>query len=275
MTGTDRFFARALLLVLIAGFATGCGANSFFLQKKDLAMIGDKVTTLEKRADLQAEKTELLLKQSGEQQKLLDTFMEQNSRHFQALEEQIRKLHTDTCQRLQALQPSGDSKPDAGAETPPMPETCGTDKILVGRVEKVRLTPPGHIFRARIDTGATTSSLDAHDIEKFERDGNPWVRFTLQDREGEPLYEIEKPIVRHVRIVQASKIEAERRPVVKMQCQIGRIRMIAEFSLEQRAHLNYKVLVGRNILRDLMVVDVAQKFVTSLPEPKSSGDSPQ
>ena len=34
-------------------------------------------------------------------------------------------------------------------------------------------------LKAKIDTGARTSSLHAEDVEEFDRDGEPWVRFTV------------------------------------------------------------------------------------------------
>ena len=42
------------------------------------------------------------------------------------------------------------------------------------------MDPPGHHYRARIDSGAETSSLSASEVIEFERDGDDWVRFTFQ-----------------------------------------------------------------------------------------------
>ncbi len=143
--------------------------------------------------------------------------------------------------------------------------SMSADKLLVGEIEKVRLSPPGHVFNARIDTGATTSSVDARDIETFERDGSTWVRFKIASPGNAALDEIEKPVVRHVRIVQSISSEIDRRPVVKLQFQLGRINLVEEFTLVDREHLNHQVLVGRNILKDLIIVDVAEKFIAPLP----------
>jgi hypothetical protein len=69
-----------------------------------------------------------------------------------------------------------------------------------------------------------------------------------------------------VKIIQASTSEADRRPVIELQLQIGRLKIIEEFTLEDRAHLDFQVLIGRNVLQDLMLVDVAEKFINPLPE---------
>ncbi|MCF8036576.1 MAG: RimK/LysX family protein [Desulfobacteraceae bacterium] len=270
MTRANRFFAKSLMILLLICFAAGCGADRFFLQKKDLSALSDKAARLEQKAELEAERSKRLLAQYEKQQQMLAASMEQSLLSFRVLEEQIQQAHADLSRKLETLQP-----PEPEPANRKYPEASGTDKLLIGRIERVRLTPPEHVFRARIDTGATTSSLDARDIETFERDGSPWVRFHLKDAEEDSLYEIEKPVVRHARILQASDMEAERRPVVKLQCQIGRIKIIEEFTLEGRAHMDYKVLIGRNILQDLMVVDVAQKYIAPLPKPDDNGKAAQ
>jgi len=53
-------------------------------------------------------------------------------------------------------------------------------KMIIGEVENVRLVPPNIILKARIDTGAKTTSIDARNITPFERDGKQYPRPTFR-----------------------------------------------------------------------------------------------
>lgn len=131
-------------------------------------------------------------------------------------------------------------------------------KLLVGALEQVWMPNLELELPARIDTGAETSSLDARNIEPFERNGKRWVRFEITHPEtNEPLV-LERKRERVVSIVQANSPEPERRQVIKLGVVIGSVRQTAEFTLSNRSHLDYQVLIGRNVLQDVMVVDVSK-----------------
>jgi hypothetical protein len=262
------FSLKALTLVFLALFLQACAAGSLFGKRDVSPPVDDSLEEDVRERPVPSPSSE----RSARIDRLLDAIEKQhllmlqssveNARYFEFLAEVIRESHIDACRELKkfrcppAPQPVARTEPDAGS----------TDKLLIGEIEKVRLTPPGHAFNARVDTGATTSSLDARDIETFERDGNAWVRFKIAGPDDDALAEVEKEVVRRVIILQAGRTERERRPVVRLQIQLGRIKMESDFTLVDRQHLDYQVLIGRNILRDLMVVDVSQKFIVPLPE---------
>ena len=139
------------------------------------------------------------------------------------------------------------------------PEEPG--KLVVGQMEKVWLPNMEIELQARIDTGAETSSLDARNIELFERNSSRWVRFEISHPVTGETLQLERKLKRRVLIVQSNSPEPERRPVVKLSVTIGHINQTAEFTLSDRSHLDYQLLVGRNILQDVMVVDVSKKNV--------------
>ncbi len=147
-------------------------------------------------------------------------------------------------------------------------------KVIVGEVENFFLAGPELIYKARIDSGAETSSIDARNITRFERDGNNWVRFDVPVPGTDTFVTLEKEISRRVRVIQASAEEAERRVVVELQFFIGDHRQVAEFTLADRTNLTYEVLIGRNILRDVMLIDVGKEYATELPDSirKSNGN---
>ncbi len=140
----------------------------------------------------------------------------------------------------------------------------GTDKMVVGSVERIRITPPGIDIIARIDTGADSNSLSAKNLVFLERDSKDWVRFDLPIADA--THTLERRVIRFVRVFQQSDIEGTRRPVVLIRVRLGRISRNFEFNLSDRTHLQHPVILGRNLLTDLIVVDVAQEFVQPLPD---------
>ena len=135
-------------------------------------------------------------------------------------------------------------------------------KTVLGEEEWAYVTQAKGNFKARIDSGAATSSINAVDIERFERDGKKWVRFNLTHKKDGKAQVIEAKIVRIAKITQSSKpgVETER-PVVKLHIRMGDISTHTEFSLTNRLHMEYPVLIGRTFLQDIAIVDVSASFI--------------
>lgn len=144
-------------------------------------------------------------------------------------------------------------------------------KLVVGRVEKVHIYPSDLVMNARIDTGAETSSINAEAITEFERDGKKWVRFTLFDEKTNAPYIMERRVIRRVRILQSSQEDGyEKRVVVTLKITIGDKKELSEFTLTSREHMQFPILIGRNVLQDLIIVDVSEKYIAPLVPEKEN-----
>jgi len=150
------------------------------------------------------------------------------------------------------------------------------NKTLVGRSEWIGLPHLGTYLKARIDSGANTASLSAREITPFERDGEDWVRFKLALNNDDIVVDsvkdkgFEAPVERRVKVLQASGEES--RPVISLLITLGPIRQHAEFTLNDRTHLNFPVLLGRRFLLDIALIDVAESYLHERPE--FSGGAP-
>jgi len=160
---------------------------------------------------------------------------------------------------------TGKASDDVACAPPPPGE-----KVVFGRLEWVNIQGVEKRLKARIDTGAATSSLHADNIVEFERDGKRWVRFTTDKQSGADA--LEAPIARYIRVRQASATDTERRPVVTLPVKLGRVTQPAEFSLTDREQMLYPVLLGRNFFMDIALVDVGRKFVESGRRPQPAAD---
>lgn len=144
--------------------------------------------------------------------------------------------------------------PPPPATPPSVIENLLQDKQLVGERERVLLTAIDLEMRARINTGISVSLLDARNIQLFERNGEEWVRFTLVDRKTEATHELERKRVRY----QPGSAESARRPVVEMRLTVGKLTQSVEFALTDRSDQANPILLGRNALRDVMIIDVSR-----------------
>lgn len=134
-------------------------------------------------------------------------------------------------------------------------------KLMLGEVEWIYVSEAGTSLEARIDTGASVSSISAVDIEKFERDGKTWYRFGIPADETDTI-PVEARWVRNISVRQASTNGVlESRPVVRLTVKIADYTGKAEFSLKDRTAMVYPLLVGREFIRDIAVVDVSRKNI--------------
>jgi len=129
-------------------------------------------------------------------------------------------------------------------------------QIVIGRLEKVHVMAADMSKKARIDTGAKTTSIDAREIKPFVKDGKEWVRFTFNDKL------IETPLVRMVRIKRHGA-KPIRRPVVELELQLAQVTKRVEVTLTNREKYHYPILIGRNFLRKNFMVDVNRVFISS------------
>jgi hypothetical protein len=127
------------------------------------------------------------------------------------------------------------------------------DKLVVGEVERIWVDPPGAFLQAKVDAAADYSFIDAEEVVEFERDGNRWIRFGVAV--GEETMNVERPLKRFARA------RSERRPVVDLRVQLGDVREAVEFALADLSDQDQPVVLGRNFLTDVALLDVARKHV--------------
>ncbi|MFV0574601.1 MAG: ATP-dependent zinc protease [Vibrio sp.] len=134
------------------------------------------------------------------------------------------------------------------------------DRILVGQKEWVRILETDQRSIAKIDTGATTSSINAADIHDFEKDGKDMVSFKIKIKD-DVSEEVTLPVKRWVKIKQSSTMKLSRRPIVDLKIKLGDRTYTTPFNLVDRDHMTTPILIGRSFLDDVALVDVDKKYI--------------
>lgn len=134
-------------------------------------------------------------------------------------------------------------------------------KNTFGWVERAALEPALFIVHAKLDTGADNSSLDASNIEEFDKDGAKWVRFTISNR-YKNTFIIEKPVRREA-IIRRHGGKHQRRKVIRLGVCLGDQFLETDVTLVDRRSFDYQMLLGRSFLAGYAVVDPAITYTSS------------
>jgi len=122
-------------------------------------------------------------------------------------------------------------------------------------------------LKAKVDTGARTSSLHAFGLEWFDRDGSPWVRFEVHPWQRSTADSViaEAPVVA-TRDVKSSSGAVEHRPVVHTSVVLAGRSVTAEVTLTRRDEMGFRMLVGREALRNRFLIDPGVSYLGGRPD---------
>ncbi len=145
-----------------------------------------------------------------------------------------------------------------------------SDLPAIGWREWVGLPDLGiKTIKAKVDTGARSSSLHAFDLHEFERDGEKWVRFKVHpvQRESRTVVEAGASVLEY-RSVRSSSGKASMRPVIVTDVVLLGITWPVELTLANRDEMGFRMLLGREAFRKRFVVDAGKSYYGGKPKRK-------
>ena len=133
---------------------------------------------------------------------------------------------------------------------PDTPKRKERPLTIIGWMERVSL-PDLDLFgvKAKIDTGARTSALHVSEIEHFEQNGEPWVRFLTLDTDGQGDHYATAKIHSDRWIKNTSGIPEER-IIIRTRARFGTRTWTIDLSLSDRTNMTFPMIVGRSALKN-------------------------
>lgn len=135
--------------------------------------------------------------------------------------------------------------------------------LLIGRKEKVSFPDLGiYDIEAKIDTGAYTSALHCHDLSVINVNGKKVLQFKILDpSHPEYIPQAHSFLEYEQKEIKNSFGDSEMRYIVKTRIRIGKRLIKTSMSLSDRAAMRFPVLIGRKLLKNRFVVDVAEEYL--------------
>lgn len=124
-------------------------------------------------------------------------------------------------------------------------------------------------IKAKLDTGARTSALHAEDIQIISGGHRKRVRFTIH-----PEQKTRRGAVRTeaqflgFRRIKSSTGHEEERPIITTVLRLGTHEYLIEMSLARRDIMGFRLLLGRQAIRQHFLINPGRSFLTGNRPPK-------
>ncbi len=104
-----------------------------------------------------------------------------------------------------------------------------TEKVIIRSEDKEKK------YLARIDTGATRSSIHSKIVKDMKLG----------------------PVIKTKLVKSASG--SRKRPVIKVRVELAKRKFNSQFTVADRSHMKYKILIGQNMLKKGFLIDPSKK----------------
>jgi hypothetical protein len=123
-------------------------------------------------------------------------------------------------------------------------------------------------IKAKIDTGARSSAIHAFNIQERSQKGKKIIRFEIHplQRDDQTIITTEAELLEY-RKIRNSGGTAQFRPVIKTQIEVGQDLWAIELSLTNRDVMGFRMLLGRQAVRNKFLVDPGSSFLQSRRKP--------
>jgi hypothetical protein len=130
-------------------------------------------------------------------------------------------------------------------------------------------------LKAKIDTGARTSTLHAFGLSLEERKGEAWVEFEVHPLQRSRAYATRVACrVEDFRRIRSSTGHSEQRPIIRTPIRLGGHDFEIELTLTSRDDMGFRMLVGRAAIRRRFLVDAGRSYLhpVLLPSAEPEGE---
>jgi hypothetical protein len=145
-----------------------------------------------------------------------------------------------------------------------MTDLIKSGPVILGWRERLSLPELGiGLLKAKLDTGARSSSLHVDTLQTFERGGATWLRFTLSTRRRHPFdVSCEAPALDR-RVVTDTGGRRTQRWFIRTQVILAGQSFSVDVNLTDRRHMLFPLLLGRSALLGRFAVDPAASYTQS------------